>query len=89
LERVPRQGDVEGGPVTEGVFLDDDLLHIPSALVAHTGWHWMLERGSVLAQFQRPTFGAAFLRTTTLGESARSTAVMPRPARIGVPMVSK
>jgi hypothetical protein len=34
---------------------------ILSALVAHTGWHWMLERGAVLAQFQRPTFDAAFL----------------------------
>ncbi len=34
---------------------------ILSALVAHTGWHWMLERGAVLGRFQRPTFDAAFL----------------------------
>jgi hypothetical protein len=34
---------------------------ILSALVAHTGWHWMLERGAVLGQFQRPAFGAALL----------------------------
>ena len=34
---------------------------ILSALVAHTGWHWMMERGAALGQFQWPTFGAAFL----------------------------
>jgi hypothetical protein len=34
-----------------------------SALVAHTAWHWMLERGSALRtyQFQWPTLNAAFL----------------------------
>ncbi len=33
-----------------------------SALVAHTAWHWMLERWVVLRQFnfQRPVFDAAF-----------------------------
>jgi hypothetical protein len=28
-----------------------------SALVAHTGWHWMTERASVLWQYPWPTFG--------------------------------
>ena len=34
-----------------------------SALVAHTGWHWMLERWERLAQFrvQWPEINAAFL----------------------------
>lgn len=31
-----------------------------SVLVAHTGWHWMLERGEQLAKFPLPTFDAAF-----------------------------
>jgi HupE/UreJ protein len=33
-----------------------------SALVAHTGWHWMLDRGALLSryQFQWPVFDAAF-----------------------------
>jgi hypothetical protein len=34
---------------------------ILSALVAHTGWHWMLERGAVLSRFPWPTVDAAFL----------------------------
>ncbi len=35
---------------------------IVSAFVAHTGWHWMLERGDRLSQyrFQWPEFNAAF-----------------------------
>ncbi len=34
-----------------------------SALVAHTGWHWMTDRGSVLAQYQFrwPAFSVAFV----------------------------
>ncbi len=34
-----------------------------SALVAHTGWHWMTDRGSVLVQyqFQWPAFSVAFV----------------------------
>jgi hypothetical protein len=38
---------------------------ILSALVAHTGWHWMLERWDKLAQyrFQWPVIDAAFLST--------------------------
>jgi hypothetical protein len=32
-----------------------------SALVAHTSWHWMIERAERLRQFQRPAFDAAFL----------------------------
>ena len=40
---------------------------ILSALVAHTGWHWMLERGARLRQFhvQRPAIDAAFLASAT------------------------
>src|SRR5262249_47580564 len=34
---------------------------ILSALVAHTGWHWMLERGEQLAKFPVPEIDAAFL----------------------------
>ena len=30
-----------------------------SALVAHTGWHWMLERGERLSRFPWPDFSAA------------------------------
>jgi HupE / UreJ protein len=36
---------------------------ILSALVAHTGWHWMTERGSRLSQFGWPAFNAASLAT--------------------------
>ena len=32
---------------------------IGSALVAHTGWHWLMERGERLAQFPWPAFDAA------------------------------
>jgi hypothetical protein len=34
---------------------------IISALVAHTGWHWMLERGEQLAKFPFPKLDAAFI----------------------------
>ena len=34
---------------------------IVSALVAHTGWHWMIERGERLAQFPWPAADAATL----------------------------
>jgi uncharacterized membrane-anchored protein YitT (DUF2179 family) len=34
---------------------------ILSALVAHTGWHWMLERGAGLGKFQLPVVDSAFL----------------------------
>ena len=36
---------------------------IVSALVAHTAWHWMIERGERLSQFPRPNFDAAFFAT--------------------------
>jgi hypothetical protein len=37
-----------------------------SALVAHTAWHWMLERGARLSlyQFQWPVLNAAFFAFT-------------------------
>jgi hypothetical protein len=34
---------------------------ILSALVAHTGWHWMVERGAALSQFDWPELDASFL----------------------------
>jgi hypothetical protein len=34
---------------------------ILSALVAHTGWHWMIDRGSVLTQFPLPALDAALV----------------------------
>jgi hypothetical protein len=34
---------------------------ILSALVAHTGWHWMTERAGQLGQFRWPAFDAALL----------------------------
>jgi HupE/UreJ protein len=40
---------------------------ILSALVAHTGWHWMLERGGELAKFPLPTLDAAFLASAMRG----------------------
>jgi len=40
---------------------------ILSALVAHTGWHWMLDRGAVLARFPFPTLDAAFLASLMRG----------------------
>ena len=40
---------------------------ILSALVAHTGWHWMLERGAVLAKFPLPTLDAAFFASLMRG----------------------
>jgi hypothetical protein len=38
-----------------------------SALVAHTAWHWMIERGEALAKFPFPTIDAAFLASATRG----------------------
>jgi hypothetical protein len=40
---------------------------ILSALVAHTAWHWMLERGEQLARFPLPTLDAAFLASLMRG----------------------
>ena len=42
---------------------------ILSALVAHTGWHWMIDRGSTLSQFrfQWPVITAALLVTLMRG----------------------
>lgn len=40
---------------------------ILSALVAHTGWHWMLERGADLAKFPWPVFDAAFAAAAMRG----------------------
>jgi hypothetical protein len=36
---------------------------ILSAMVAHTGWHWMTERAAQLRQFRWPVFDAALLAT--------------------------
>jgi hypothetical protein len=40
---------------------------ILSALVTHTGWHWMLERWRELAKFPFPSIDAAFLASTMRG----------------------
>ena len=40
---------------------------ILSALVLHTGWHWMLERGEQLAKFSLPNIDAAFLASALRG----------------------
>lgn len=38
-----------------------------SVLVAHTGWHWMLERGEQLLKFPFPTIDAAFVASLMRG----------------------
>ncbi len=43
---------------------------ILSALVAHTGWHWMLDRGAVLAKFPPPALDAAFAASLMRGGTA-------------------
>ena len=54
-------------PVLEGLFryvvAERMGTIILSALVAHTAWHWMIDRGQVLARFrfQLPVIDAAFL----------------------------
>lgn len=40
---------------------------ILSALVTHTGWHWMLERGGQLAKFPYPTLDTAFIASAMRG----------------------
>lgn len=40
---------------------------IVSALVAHTGWHWMLDRGAELMKFPLPVLDAAFLASLMRG----------------------
>ena len=35
--------------------------------MAHTAWHWMLERGEQLAKFPLPTLDAAFLASVMRG----------------------
>ena len=40
---------------------------ILSALVAHTGWHWMLERGEQLWKFPMPKLDAAFWASAMRG----------------------
>jgi hypothetical protein len=40
---------------------------IISALVTHTAWHWMLERGAQLAKFPFPTLDAAFIASAMRG----------------------
>jgi hypothetical protein len=40
---------------------------IMSAFVAHTGWHWMIERGEQVMQFPFPSLDAAFLASLMRG----------------------
>jgi len=37
---------------------------IVSAIVAHTGWHWMVDRGSRLNEYGWPAFDAAFVASS-------------------------
>lgn len=59
-------------PVLEGLFkfvvAERMGTIILSALVAHTAWHWMLDRGAVLSRFnfQWPVMDAAFLASLLL-----------------------
>lgn len=41
-----------------------------SALIAHTAWHWMMERGALLAKFPLPRFDAAFAASLMRGAMA-------------------
>ena len=43
---------------------------ILSALVVHTAWHWMMERGAQLAKFPFPTFDVFFLASLMRGAMA-------------------
>ena len=43
---------------------------ILSALVAHTAWHWMIERGGELAKFPLPRLDAAFIASAMRGMMA-------------------
>ena len=43
---------------------------ILSALMAHTAWHWMLDRGGDLAKFPVPTLDAALLASAMRGAMA-------------------
>jgi ABC-type Fe3+ transport system permease subunit len=43
---------------------------ILSALVAHTGWHWMLDRGEQLSKFSFPKLDAAFFASLMRGMMA-------------------
>jgi hypothetical protein len=62
---------------------------ILSALIAHTGWHWMVERGSALGQYQWPALDAALLATAmrwmlvlvVIGGMAWLAGVVRQPAR--------
>jgi hypothetical protein len=40
---------------------------ILSALIAHTAWHWMIERGGELAKFPLPVLDAAFIASAMRG----------------------
>jgi hypothetical protein len=40
---------------------------IMSALIAHVGWHWMIERGEQLAKFPFPKIDTAFLASAMRG----------------------
>jgi HupE / UreJ protein len=43
---------------------------ILSALAAHTGWHWMLDRGAVLGTYPPPTLDAALVASLRRGGMA-------------------
>jgi hypothetical protein len=40
---------------------------ILSVLIAHTAWHWLIERGGELAKFPLPSVDAAFMASAMRG----------------------
>jgi hypothetical protein len=59
---------------------------ILSAIVAHTAWHWMMDRGEVLAQFDIPWSAeillwlAAFVAVVAAAGTAHRYLSRPKPA---------
>jgi len=59
---------------------------ILSAIVAHTAWHWMMDRGAILIQFDMQwsagilLWMAAFVAVLALAATARRYFVGPKPA---------
>ena len=64
---------------------------IASAIVAHTGWHWMIERGEVLWKFPLPKLDGAAVATLAIwvaGITAAAFAVQLAAKWVG-PILSR
>jgi len=48
---------------------------ILSVLIAHTAWHWMIERGGELAKFPLPSLYAAFIASAHARNDGRAVLV--------------